>query len=208
VSTVLIVDDHPVFRRGLVALLTASGFEVVAEASTAHEAITMSATLRPDIVIMDLGLPDQHGLTATARLLADRPDVRVVVVTLYDDRDTVAAALDAGAIGYVVKDAAPEQLIAALRAAELGASVLSAGLQRPAPANRLPERIAESAGLTRRESAVLDYLAQDLSNGAIAERLGLSSKTVANYVAIVLVKLGARDRHDAARIVRESAARL
>jgi DNA-binding NarL/FixJ family response regulator len=208
VSTVLIVDDHPVFRRGLVALLTASGFEVVAEASTAQEAITMSATLRPDIVIMDLGLPDQHGLTATARLLADRPDVRVVVVTLYDDRDTVAAALDAGAIGYVVKDAAPEQLIAALRAAELGASVLSAGLQRPAPANRLPERIAESAGLTRRESAVLDYLAQDLSNGAIAERLGLSSKTVANYVAIVLVKLGARDRHDAARIVRESAARL
>ena len=81
--------------------------------------------------------------------------------------------------------------------------MLSAGLQRPAPVNRLPERIAESAGLTRRESAVLDYLAQDLSNGAIAERLGLSSKTVANYVAIVLVKLGARDRHDAARIVRE-----
>ena len=201
-TSVLIVDDHPVYRRGLGALLRASGIDVVGEAGTADAAVTEHARLTPDVVVMDLGLPDHSGLDAVTRIIAEHPGARIVVVTMYDDQQTVSAALAAGAIGYVVKDAAPEQIVTAVRAAELGASLLSSGLQRPryTPGSALAER----AGLTRRETAVLGLLAQGLTNQVIGERLSLSSKTVANYVSTVLVKLGARDRRDAERMVRES----
>lgn len=206
-TTVLIVDDHPVFRRGLAALLRASGIDVVGEAANAEEAVSRAAELAPDVVLMDLGLPDRHGLDATRRILDARPDARIVVVTMFDDDDTVATALAVGAIGYVVKDSAPEQIVTAVRAAELGASLLSAGLQRPALAPRAPHDLADQAGLTRREAAVLGLLAEGLSNTAIAQRLSLSNKTIANYVSTVLVKLGARDRRDAERMVREARSR-
>jgi DNA-binding NarL/FixJ family response regulator len=203
VSRILIVDDHPVFRRGLAALLTTDGHDVVAEAATAAESLLELERTRPDIVIMDLGLPDQHGVVATARLVAADPNVRVVVVTAFDDAATVNAALDAGAIGFVVKDSAADQILTAVRAAELGASMLSSGLRRaPARDDRFV-RLADAAGLTPRESAVLALLADDVGNAEIGDRLSLSAKTVANYVSIVLVKLGARDRHHAARMVRE-----
>lgn len=203
-SRIMIVDDHPVFRRGLVALLTAGGHDVVAEAANATDALTEQARTAPEIVIMDLGLPDQHGVVATARVIAADPAVKVVVVTAFDDAATVSAALEAGAIGFVVKDSAADQILTAVQAAELGASMLSSGL-RHAPA-RDPGlgRLADSAGLTRRETSVLRLLAEGLGNAEIGLRLSLSAKTVANYVSIVLVKLGARDRHQAARMVREA----
>jgi DNA-binding NarL/FixJ family response regulator len=201
-SRIMIVDDHPVFRRGLAALLTAGGHEIVAEAANAADALSERARTDPHIVIMDLGLPDQHGVVATARLIAADPDVKVVVVTAFDDSATVNAALDAGAIGFVVKDAAADQILAAVHAAELGASMLSSGLRHPIVRDHAVSRIVTSAGLTRREEAVLILLAEGLGNVEIGSRLSLSAKTVANYVSIVLVKLGARDRVEAGRMAR------
>jgi DNA-binding NarL/FixJ family response regulator len=199
-STVLIVDDHPVFRRGLTALLRSAGFDVVAEAASSAEAIAAARSDPPDIVLMDLGLPDQHGLVTTGQLLAEHPGMAVVVITMFDDPETVAAALRAGAIGYVVKDTAPEQVVVAVRAAEMGASMLSSGLSRPLPAPVTPTAFP---GLTPREQSILDLIGKGLPNPVIAQRLALSQKTVANYVSTVLLKIGAVDRLDAARMVRD-----
>ena len=205
-SRIMIVDDHPVFRRGLAALLAAGGHEIVAEAANATEALAEQARTEPEIIIMDLGLPDQHGVVATTRAIAADPRVKVVVVTAFDGAETVSAALEAGAIGYVVKDSASEQILTAIQAAELGASMLSSGLRHVPASDPGLGRLVDGAGLTRREAHVLKLLAEDLGNAEIGSRLSLSAKTVANYVSIVLVKLGARDRHQAARMVHEAAA--
>lgn len=202
-TTVLIVDDHPVFRRGLRALIRVSGFDVITEAGSGSEAIAVARKERPDIVLMDLGLPDQSGVLTTEQLVAEHPGIRVVVITMHDDHESVATALRAGAIGYVVKDSAPEQIVAAVRAAEMGASMLSSGVSRPVP---VPVAAAGFPGLTPREQAVLALLGKGLPNPVIAERLSLSLKTVANYVSTVMLKIGATDRVDAARIARASGA--
>jgi DNA-binding NarL/FixJ family response regulator len=202
-SRVVVVDDHPVFRKGLIALLRASGFDVVGEAASGPEAIEIVDRERPDVVLMDLGLPEMGGVTATERITAAYPGLRVVVITLYDDEESVRAALESGASGYVIKEASPDQIIAAIRAAEAGALWLGSGV--PRPGYSAPERAAATLpGLTRRESGIAELIGKGLTNQAIAERLGLSTKTVANYVSIILLKLGADDRIEAARIVRES----
>ena len=206
-TRVLLVDDHPVYRRGLAALVAASGFDVAGEAASGEEAISAARTLGPDVVLMDLRLPELHGIEATERIVAENPAIRVVVVTMLDDAEAVRAALAAGAIGYVVKDASPEEIIAALRAAVLGASLVGSGVRRPIdpmPANG-SVAAARSASLTRRESQTAALLAKGLSNRAIAGRFGVSEKTVANYVSSVLLKLGVRDRYEAGRLVRERA---
>lgn len=197
----MVVDDHPVFRRGMSALLRASGFDVVAEAASGTEAVSAAARAIPDVVLMDLGLPDLGGIAATERITAAQPDVRVVVVTSYDDEASVRAALDAGATGYVTKEASPDQIVAAVEAATMGALWLGSGVPRPgsvaaAPAPAVP-------GLSPREAAVADLLGRGLPNPVIAARLGLSSKTVANYVSTVLLRLGAADRAEAVRLIRE-----
>lgn len=200
-TRVLVVDDHPVFRRGMTALLAASGFDVVAEAASGTEAVDAALRERPDVVLMDLGLPDIGGVTATERITGALPDTRVVVITLFDDEASVRAALDAGATGYVTKEAAPDQIIAAVQAAGMGALWLGSGVPRPAG-------VAAPAqpgipGLSPREAAVADLLGRGLPNTVIAERLGLSTKTVANYVSTVLLRLGADDRADAVRRIRD-----
>ncbi|MFB9387171.1 response regulator [Pseudonocardia petroleophila] len=200
-ARVLVVDDHPVFRRGMTALLRASGFDVVAEAASGTEAVAAAARELPDVVLMDLGLPDLGGAAATERITAAHPDVRVVVVTSYDDEASVRAALDAGADGYVTKDASPDQIVAAVEAARMGALWLGSGVPRPgatapAPAPALP-------GLSPREAAVAELVGKGLSNPVIATRLGLSPKTVANYVSTVLLRLGAADRAEAIRLIRD-----
>lgn len=198
----LVVDDHPVFRRGLCSLLTAAGLQIVGEATSESEAVAMADRTRPDVVIMDIGLPDGSGITATERIVATHPGVRVVVVTLFDDDGSVRAALAAGAAGYVVKDASPDEIVAVVRAAEEGATVLGSGI---APSTGLfdrPNDPAEGLGLTPREHDVAALLQKGLPNRIIAERLGLSGKTVANNVSTILAKLGVADRLEAARQLR------
>jgi DNA-binding NarL/FixJ family response regulator len=201
VTTVLLVDDHPVYRRGLGVLLRAAGFDVVGEAASGLEAIAAVATHRPDVVLMDLGMPELGGTAATERILAEYPATRVVVVTMFGDEESVRAALAAGAVGYVLKDSPPAQVEAAVVAAASGARHLGPGVPFPAaaPAAAQPEAFRL---LTARERDVAALLAKGLSNRTIGERLGVSDKTVANYVAGLRLKLGAVDRHDAARIVR------
>jgi len=200
-NRIVVVDDHPVFRKGLVALLRASDFEVVGEASSGTEAIAVVLDARPDLVLMDLGLPELGGVAATERIVAELPEVPVVVITLYDDEQSVRAALLAGASGYVVKQAPPEQIIAAIEAALAGALWIGAGVPRPGFGGASPEP-SERLGLTPRETAIAELMSRGLANPVIAERLHLSTKTVANYVSLILVKLGADDRRAASRIVR------
>lgn len=202
-SRIVVVDDHPVFRKGLVALLRASDHEVVGEAASGLEALAVVADTLPDVVLMDIAMPELGGIEATARIRARHPAVQVAVVTLFDDEPTVVLALAAGAAAYVTKQASPEQILAAVDAAAAGALLLGAGVPRPG-VGRPPsgERGPALAGLTPREAAIADLLGKELPNPVIAERLHLSVKTVANYVSIVMLKLGAADRAEAARIAR------
>ena len=207
-TRVILVDDHPVFRNGLRALLQASGIDVVGEAATGADAVDSATQLSPDIVLMDLGLPDMSGVEVVAQIVATRPATRVLVVSLYQDDRSVDAALRAGARGYVVKDAPAEEVIAAVQAVASGSAVIGASL-----ADRLTDLVHGRDGrlpdedfpsLTTRERQILGLVAKGLTNSAIAERLGLSGKTVANYVSVVLAKIEATDRKDAARKVIRS----
>lgn len=202
-TRLVVVDDHPVFRKGLVALLRASDLEVVGEAGSGIEALAVVADTDPDVVLMDVTMPDLGGIEATERLLAEHPSLRVVVITLHEDEATVAQALRAGASAYVTKQSAPEQILAAIAAAESGALWLGPGVPRPLTGG-LSAAMTTTAlpGLTARETVIAELIGKGLANPAIAERLHLSVKTVANYVSIVMLKLGADDRAEAARIVR------
>lgn len=204
-TRVILVDDHPVFRNGLRALLEASGIDVVGEAATGADAVEIAMDLSPDVVLMDLGLPDVSGVQAIAQIVTARPATRVLVVSLYQDDGSLDAALRAGARGYVVKDAPAEEVVAAVQAVALGSAVIGASLAGSLTDlvqgrdGRLPQEAFPS--LTTRERQILALVAKGLTNSAIAERLGLSGKTVANYVSVVLAKIDATDRSDAARKV-------
>ena len=200
-SRIVVVDDHPVFRKGLVALLRAEGHEVVAEASDGMEAVAVVAAARPDVVLMDLSMPMRDGFDATAAITARLPDTKVVVITLFHDEASVVRALEAGASGYVSKQAAPEQITGAIDAALTGAMWLGAGIARPPLSPATTEALP---GLTPRETMIADLLSRGLTNPMMAERLCLSTKTVANYVSVVMLKLGAASRDEAARKVREA----
>lgn len=202
-TRVIVVDDHPIFRKGLIALLRASDVEVVGEAGSGLEALAVVTEVMPDVVLMDISMPDLGGIEATERVIAQHPSVRIVVITLHEDEATVARALRAGASAYVTKQASPEQILAAISAAETGALWLGPGVPRPL-GGPTPQSSAAAPfeGLTARESAIADLVSRGLSNPIIAERLHLSVKTVANYVSIVMLKLGAADRAEAARLVR------
>jgi DNA-binding NarL/FixJ family response regulator len=199
VSRIIVVDDHPVFRKGLTALLRAAGHDVVAEASDGLEAITLVEQEAPDLVIMDLSMPTRDGFEATAHITARHPDTKVVVITLFDDEASVVRALQAGAAGYVSKQADPDQITGAVDAALRGAMWLGAGVARPG----FPSHVAEALPtLTPRELVIADLVSRGLTNPMIAERLSLSTKTVANYVSAVMLKLGAANRDEAARTIR------
>jgi DNA-binding NarL/FixJ family response regulator len=200
-SRIVVVDDHPIFRKGLTALLRAEGHDVVAEASDGVEAVAVVAAELPDVVLMDLSMPLRDGFEATSHITAAHPNTKVVVITLFDDEASVLRALAAGASGYVSKQADPDQITGAINAVVSGAIWLGAGVARPTLSPTTTEALP---GLTPREAMIADLLSRGLTNPMIAERLSLSTKTVANYVSTLILKLGAADRAEATRIVRQA----
>lgn len=200
---ILIVDDHAVVRIGLKTVLAnATGFRVVGEAGTVNEAITLAVQARPDVVLMDVRLPDGSGVEACRRIKADNPDIRVVMLTSYQDEEAIVGSVMAGASGYLLKQADAERLIQAIRDAAAGESSLD-----PRAAGTLLTQFrelsakqaeAELAGLTDRERRMLALIAEGYTNRAIGEVLHLSEKTVRNHVSQLLRKLGFQRRSQAA----------
>lgn len=194
--TVLVVDDHPLFRDGLTGLLdTVPDVTVLEAVGDGEAAVVRAAELAPDVVLMDLNLPGMPGLEAIRRILAARPQTGVLVLTMVDDDGAVVSALRMGARGYVLKGAAQEEVLAALRTVASGGALL--GAAAAARALTSPPSGASST-LTPRESQVLALIANGQSNPAIARELGVSLKTVQNHVSQVLAKMQVHDRTQAA----------
>lgn len=198
---VLVVDDHPLFRSGLTGLLqTVDDIDVVGDAGDGEEAVRRAATLSPDVVLMDLNLPGVPGIEATRRITAFADPPAVLVLTMVDDDDTVVTALRVGARGYLLKGAAQEEVLAAIRSVAAGGAVFGPGVARQVLAGGRQQRWSED--LTSREAEVLAGIAAGRSNPEIAHDLGVSLKTVQNHVSRVLTKLQVRDRTQAALRVR------
>jgi DNA-binding NarL/FixJ family response regulator len=199
---VVVIDDHEVFRRGLVPLLEQRGIKVIAEAGLAAEGIRQVSELSPDVVLMDLNMPGMSGIAATQRLSAAAPLVRVLVLTVVADQRNVTDALLAGACGYLVKDSSIDQIVEGVKAAARGESLIS-----PRIASQLVRRLREppelepglaGAELTPRELEVLEMLARGMDNPEIARALYLSQHTVKNHVSSILLKLQVANRIQAA----------
>lgn len=203
---VVIVDDHPLVVDGLRMALELADMDVVGTAGTAAAAVEAVRRQRPDVVVMDIQLPDGSGIDATRAVLEAAPDTAVLMLTMLEERDTLAAAMRAGARGYVVKGASRDEIVRAVTAVADGqvifgsrvADDLLAEVIALPHARRLDER-----ALTDREHQILAGLADGLTNGAIAARLGISAKTVANHVSTLLTKLQVTDRAQAALLARE-----
>lgn len=209
---VLVVDDHPVFRDGLAASLAAlPDIEVVGVAADGPEAVDLAASGAADVVLMDLNLPSMSGVEATARTCALPDPPAVLVVTMVDDDDTVLAAMQAGARGYVLKGSTGEEIAAAVTTVASGGAVFGPGvatrmLAAATTARGSSAALATSfAELTEREAEVLALIGEGRSNQQIARELGLTIKTVQNYVSRVLDKLHVSDRTQAALRVRDRA---
>ena len=207
---VVVVDDHAIVRDGLVALLSAmDGTHVVGQAADATEALALVAGEQPDVVVMDIQMPGElDGIEATRRITADHPDVRVVMLTMNEDDDTVVSAIRAGASGYLLKGSGAKEVQAAVRAAHEGGMVFGARLAgRVASlfqATSAPTELPAMADLTHREREVLDLLAAGASNDAIARKLFVSNKTVRNTVSGIYAKLHANGRAEAIVKAREA----
>jgi DNA-binding NarL/FixJ family response regulator len=201
---VLVVDDHPVFRDGLVALLTRlDGIEVTGTAGDGEQAVTLAASGVADVVLMDLNLPGISGVQATALIRALPEPPSVLVLTMVDDDYSVIAALRAGAAGYVLKGANGDEIAAAVRTVAAGGAVFGAGVATQVLAMTASRSsLGGLEGLTGRERDVLTMIAEGAGNAQIARELGLSLKTVQNYVSRILDKLQVSDRNQAAQHAR------
>lgn len=200
---VLLVDDHEVVRLGLGALLQSQpGTTVVAEAGSAEEAIRQVERHRPDIVLMDIRLPGESGITACRTITTRWPDTKVIMLTSFADDDLIFQAIQAGAAGYVLKQVGNEELLRAIEAVREGEALLDPAVTRKVIERvRQREREADAAAfrdLTERELEVLALMAEGKTNAEIAEALTLSEKTVRNHVSVILEKLGVSNRIEAA----------
>jgi DNA-binding NarL/FixJ family response regulator len=208
---VVIADDQTLVRSGFRLILGAAGIPVVAEAADGREAVAAALKHRPDVVLMDIRMPEMDGLEATRRILAasrGRADVRIIMLTTFDLDQYVYAALSAGASGFLLKDVSPEHLVAAVRLVRCGDALLAPSITR-----RLVERFAprsagaggaDLAALTPRELEVLGLVARGLSNAELAAALTLSEATVKTHVARILAKLQLRDRVQAVVLAYET----
>jgi DNA-binding NarL/FixJ family response regulator len=204
---VLIADDHPLVRQGLqAALAPMPDVEVVAEAATGQAAVREAVLHRPDVVVMDLQMPELNGIEATRELARSVPTAAVLVLTMFDDDDSVFAAMRAGARGYVLKGAEQQEIARAIAAVAAGQAIFG-----PAVATRVlayfatpPVTPTPFPELTAREREVLDLLAAGRNNHQIADQLGLSAKTVANHISAIFAKLQVADRTQAILRARDA----
>ena len=206
---VLIADDHPVFRDGLASLLaTQPGVEVVATAANGAEAVALTKEHRPEVVVMDLQMPEMNGIDATRALAADLPETKVLVFTMGEEDGTVLAAMRAGARGYLVKGASQDEVARAITTVQAGGLVFGASL-----AARIAELLSSGGStpdkaafpqLTERELEILDLIAAGRNNAQIASALYLAPKTVRNNVSNIMAKLHATDRADVIIRAREA----
>jgi DNA-binding NarL/FixJ family response regulator len=205
---VVVADDHPIVRDGLRALIASlPDMDLVGEATTGREAVRAAVADKPDVIVMDLRMPDLDGAAATAEIGRVAPDVAVLVLTMFDDDESVFAAMRAGARGYVVKGASQQEIIRAINAVAAGEAIFGPGVARRVLGFFAdPPRAAEPVfpQLSVREREVLDLIAAGLANAAIASRLGLSVKTVGNHTSAIFGKLQVAGRAEAIIRAREA----
>jgi DNA-binding NarL/FixJ family response regulator len=209
VIRVLVADDHPVVRSGLSGVLSSlEGFDVVAVAADGREAVREAVLHHPDVVLMDLQMPQMDGFAAIRELARLAPSVRVCVLTMYDDDDSLFAAMGAGARGYLLKGAEQDEIARAVRSIAAGEVIFGPGIAarvlNQLTSSRTVVPAAPFPSLTARELEVLDLLAAAIPTGGIAERLQLTTKTVSNHVSNILVKLQLADRTQAAVLARDA----
>ena len=198
----MLADDHRMLREGLRRSLSEEGFDVVGEAADGDEAVRLAGQLLPDVVLMDVTMPDVDGVEATRRLHKSHPEIRVVMLTMHADESVIAEAIKAGAVGYLVKDCSTDEIADMIRMAANEDSTLSVGLAGamldevrrldPVPAEHESDRV-----VTKREVEVLQLIADGCSTPEVAEQLFISQKTVKNHLASIYHKLDARDRTQA-----------
>ncbi|AEV87687.1 LuxR family transcriptional regulator [Actinoplanes sp. SE50] len=203
---VLLVDDQQLIRAGLRMLLDAEpGMEVIGEAGDGRTAIALAAQLVPDVIVMDLRMPGVDGITATSRIMADRPAIRILVLTTFGDDDHLYPALQAGACGFLLKDAPPTDLLNGIRQAAAGESPFSQEVLRRLVRRAVharPEPPARIDGLTTREQEVLDLVAEGLTNTEIAERLHIGVTTVKTHITALMTKTSSPNRVRLALVAR------
>lgn len=204
-TTVLIADDHPVFRDGLRSLLSSVGIEVIAEATGGRAAVETASRLEPDVVVMDLHMPDMTGIEATRRLAESGCRSKILVLSMLEDDDSVFSALRAGASGYVLKDAGQEEIVRAIHAVAGGDAIFSKAIaERVLGQVAKPPAHAVFPQLTPREHEILELIARGTGNAEIARKLFLSEKTVRNNVSNILAKLHVSARSEAIVKAREA----
>jgi DNA-binding NarL/FixJ family response regulator len=206
--SIVVADDHPLVRQGLRAVIEAADdLEVAAEADTGNDAVRLCVEHRPDVILMDLQMPELHGIAATRKIAKAAPETAVLVLTMFEDDDTVFAAMSAGAVGYLLKGANGADIVAAVRAAASGQAVFGAAITKRLPSwftQGSSVRRAPFPELTDRERDILDGVAAGLTNAQIGAKLYLSPKTVANNVTTILDKLHVSHRAEAIVRAREA----
>lgn len=209
VIRVMIVDDHPTFRKGVCAILNSlPQFEVVAEADNGASSVTLAQQHQPDVILMDVQMPELNGIEATRQIVHSCAHTRILMLTMYDDDNDVFMAMRAGALGYLLKEADQDEIVRAIETVHSGGAIFSASIASRMMAYFAMSKTAQADDrfpeLTEREVEVLNLIAQAYNNSEIAEKLVLSGKTVRNHVSNILSKLQVVDRAQAIRRARES----